>query len=86
MMIGMTTPKAKVAITLSADLLNDVRAQVEAGQARSVSAFIEHAVQAQLAAQADFDVVVAEILAATGGPATRAERAAAKQLLSGSAA
>jgi hypothetical protein len=82
----MEKPKAKVAITLDPDVLDRVRERVGAGAARSVSAYIEHAVIGQLAAEADFDCVIAEMLAATGGPATKKERAAARRLLSGSAA
>jgi hypothetical protein len=78
--------KAKIAITLRPDVLEQVRVRVSAGQASSVSAFIEHAVLGQLAAEADFDEVINEMLAATGGPPTKAERAAARRLLSGSAA
>jgi hypothetical protein len=66
-------PRAKVAITLRSELLADVRARVERGEARSVSAFIEHAVEGQLAAEADFDEVAKQLLAATGGPPTRKE-------------
>jgi hypothetical protein len=86
MMIGMETRKAKVAITLRPRVLADVRARVERGQARSVSAFIERAVVGQIAAEADFDEMIDEMLAATGGPATAEESAAARRLLSGSAA
>lgn len=86
MMNGMDKPKVKVAITLRPDVLDQVRARVDSGQARSVSAFIQHAVLAQLAAEADFDLLIDDMLAATGGPPTRQERAAARRLLSGSAA
>jgi Arc/MetJ-type ribon-helix-helix transcriptional regulator len=86
MMNGMESPKVKVAITLRPELVEQVRTRVAAGQARSVSAFIEHAVRGQLAAEADFDEMITEMLAATGGPASAKERAAARRLLSGSAA
>lgn len=86
MMKGMERPKVKIAITLRPEIVEQVRARVAAGQARSVSAFIEHAVTGQLAAEADFDSLIAEMLAATGGPPTEEERAAARRLLSGSAA
>lgn len=74
--------KVKVAITLRPDVVADVRRRVGGGQARSVSAFIERAVVAQLAAEADFDSMIDEMLAATGGPATAEERATARRLLS----
>jgi hypothetical protein len=85
MMNGMER-KAKVAISLRQDVLNQVRERVASGQARSVSGYIEHAVVGQLAAEADFDELITEMLAATGGPPTKKERAAARRLLSGSAA
>lgn len=50
MMKGMQTPKAKVAVSMSADLVAALRAAVADGRARSVSAYVEHAVRAQLAA------------------------------------
>jgi len=40
----------------------------------------------QLAAEADFDELISERLAARGGPPTKKERAVARRLLSGSAA
>lgn len=84
-MIGTETRKAKVAITLRPEVL--VRARVERGQARSVSAFIERAVEGQIAAEVDFDERSStRMLAATGGPATAEESGAARRLLSGSAA
>ncbi len=85
-MINGMERKAKVAISLRQDVLNQVRERVASGQARSVSGYIEHAVVGQLAAEADFDELIAEMLAATGGPPTKKERAAARRLLSGSAA
>jgi hypothetical protein len=85
MMNGMER-KAKVAISLRQDVLNQVRERVASGQARSVSGYIEHAVVGQLAAEADFDEFITEMLAASGGPPTKKERAAARRLLSGSAA
>ena len=85
-MNGMERPKVKVAITVRPDVVDKVRAAVADGRARSVSAYIEHAVVCQLAAEADFDSMITEMLAATGGPPTRQERAAARKPLSGSAA
>lgn len=82
----MDRPKVKIAIALSPDVLGQVRARVKNGQARSISAFIQHAVQGQLAAEAEFDELVTDLLRATGGPPTEQERAAARRLLSGSAA
>jgi hypothetical protein len=85
MLHGMPSPKVRTAITLRPELVEQVRAVVAEGRARSVSAYIEHAIESQLATEADFDVLVDEMLAATGGPPTKKERAAARRLLSGSA-
>lgn len=86
MMNGMDRPKVKLAITLRPDIVEKVRAAVGQGRSRSVSAYIEHAVTSQLAAEADFDALLTEMLAATGGTPTAKERAKARKLLSGSAA
>ena len=85
-MVGMTPPRAKITITIDQELLARVRLAVEAGHARSVSAYLEHAVAGQLAAEDDFEAMLAESLAATGGPLTDEERAAARRILSGEAA
>lgn len=82
----MDAPKVKLAITLSPNVVAKVRAAVDGGRARSVSAYIEHAVVSQLAAEADFETMLSEMLGATGGPPTAKERAKARKLLSGSAA
>lgn len=84
-MIGMSTPRAKIAITIDPALLARVRLAVEAGQARSVSAYIEHAVAGQLVAEDDFEAMLAESLAASGGPPTDEELQDAKRLLEGEA-
>ena len=82
----MTSPKAKIAVTIDVDVLARVKSTVEAGEARSVSAYVEHAVVSQLAAEASFDAMLAEILEATGGPPTEEERATARRLLAGDTA
>lgn len=82
----MTPPRAKISITIEQDLLARVRLAVEAGHATSVSAYVEHAVAGQLAAEDDFEAMLAESLAATGGPLSDEERAAARRILSGEAA
>jgi len=86
MVNGMDTPKAKITITLRPEVLADIRERVTAGQARSVSAYVEHAIVGQLAAEADFDSLLAELLAETGGPLTDQERASARRVLRGGAA
>ena len=82
----MTPPRAKITITIDQELLARVRLAVEAGHARSVSAYLERAVAGQLAAEDDFEAMLAESLDATGGPLTDGERAAARRILSGEAA
>ena len=82
----MTKSRAKITITIDQEVLARVRLAVEGGHARSVSAYIEHAVVGGLAAEADFDAILAEIFEATGGQPTDEERAAARSLLAGEAA
>jgi Arc/MetJ-type ribon-helix-helix transcriptional regulator len=82
----MHSRKVKLAVSMAPALLRQVKSQVELGRAKSVSAWVEHAVAAQLAAEADFDALLAEALAATGGTPTAAEKARARRLLRGRAA
>jgi hypothetical protein len=81
----MTKPKAKLAVSISPEVVARVKAAVSAGRAKSVSAYIEHAVLGQLAAEADFDLILAEVFARTGGRPTAAERARARKQLRGAA-
>lgn len=74
-------PKVKITVTLSPDIAEQLRGAASDGRARSVSAYVEHAVRAQFAAEADFDALIEEMLAATGGPPTTQERADAARLL-----
>jgi hypothetical protein len=85
MNIGMDRRKAKLAVSMSPALLSKVKALVSRKRAKSVSAYVEHAVAAQLAAEADFDLMIAKRLAETGGPATPREREKARRLLRGAA-
>lgn len=82
----MKAPKVKVAVSLSPDVVDRLRDAVAGGAADSVSAYVEHALRGQLAAEADFDGMVAEMLDATGGAITEPERAAAARLLGSPAA
>jgi Arc/MetJ-type ribon-helix-helix transcriptional regulator len=82
----MHEAKAKIAVSVSPTLLRRVKTAVARGRSRSVSAYVERAIAAQLAAEADFDVMIEKSLAETGGPATRSERARARRLLRGEAA
>ena len=85
-MNGMNPPKVKVAVSLSPDLVEQLRAAVGSGRTRSVSAFVEHAVRSQFAAEVEFDALLDDMLTATGGAPTDEERAAAARLLGTDAA
>jgi hypothetical protein len=52
----MPAPKVKLAVSMSPALLRRVKEVVGRKAAKSVSAYVEHAVAAQLAAEAHFDV------------------------------
>lgn len=77
----MKEPKVKIAVSLSPDLVDRLRAAVAAGRVRSVSAYVEHAIRSQFAAETESDDVIEEMLAASGGPPTTEERAEAARLL-----
>lgn len=82
----MPLPKVKLAVSMSAALLRRVKRVVAQKRSKSVSAYVEHAVAAQLASEAHFDVLLEEALRETGGAATRTERARARKLLGVAAA
>jgi Arc/MetJ-type ribon-helix-helix transcriptional regulator len=73
----------KVTVTLEVDQLNAIRALVEKRSAKSVSAFVQHAVAVSLGDVAGWGALLAEALAQTGGPLTRAERRWADGALTG---
>lgn len=77
----MNSRKVKLAVSMSPSLVEKMKAVVLRGRVRSVSAYVEHAVAAQLAAEADFDRLIEQALAETGGPPTRAERMRARKTL-----
>lgn len=72
----------KVTVTLEAEQLGAIRALVEARSAKSVSAFVQHAVAVSLNDVAGWGAMLAEALEQTGGPLTKAERGWADDLLS----
>jgi hypothetical protein len=80
MEIGMATEK--VTITLETAQLVAVRALVQAGHARSVSAFVQHAVAVSLSDVAGWGAALGRALEETGGPPTKAELRWADQVLS----
>lgn len=80
MVIGMATTQ-KVTITLERAQVDAIKALVGAGRAVSVSGFVQHAVGVALDDVAGWGVVLADALAATGGPLTADERAWADAVL-----
>ena len=80
MVFGMAT--RKIAVTLDADQVQEIRALVAAGQAANVSAFVEHAVGVALHDAAGWKEMLEDALRQTGGPLTKNERAWADALLS----
>lgn len=80
MVIGMAT--TKITITLLDEQLDEIRALVEARQATSISAFVQHAVRVALHDAAGWRAMLDDALQQTGGPLTDTERAWAESLLS----
>jgi Arc/MetJ-type ribon-helix-helix transcriptional regulator len=84
MMNGMTTtdrPKAKITVSLSADLVEQLQRAAGRGEVASVSAFVERAVREQLTAEAEWGDELARILEESGGPLTDEERACVDSLV-----
>lgn len=71
MIESMTKPK--VAVTMDRHVLDAVKAKVAAGEATSVSAYVEDAVRESLSAEEQWQAMYAEVMDATGGPPTREE-------------
>ena len=80
MVFGMAT--RKITITLGDDQIQEVRALVTAGQAASISGFVQHAVRVALCDAAGWKEMLEDALQQTGGPLTQKERAWADRLLS----
>ena len=80
MVIGMAT--AKITITLQDGQVEEIRALVAAGEAASVSGFVQHAVGVALHDAAGWRELLEAAIAQTGGPLTKKERAWADALLS----
>ena len=79
MVNGMAT--VKVTVTIPEDQLRAIRELVDAGQARSVSGFVQHAIGVSLDDAAGWEQMLDEALAATGGPLTDEERRWADEAL-----
>ena len=81
-MVGMTR-KAKIAVSLPADLVQAAKSAVRSGRAPNVSAYVADALGEKVVLD-DLKSLLDEMLAETGGPLTRAERATADRMLRGS--
>lgn len=79
MVTGMATKK--VTITLDEAQLDRIRALVQAGTARSVSGFVQHAVTVALDDVAGWGATLAAALSDTGGALSDDERAWADDVL-----
>jgi Arc/MetJ-type ribon-helix-helix transcriptional regulator len=71
----------KVTITLEEEQLARIRRLVAAGNAASISGFVQHAVSVALDDVAGWGSMLAEALAKTGGDLTVEERAWADEVL-----
>jgi Arc/MetJ-type ribon-helix-helix transcriptional regulator len=80
MVLGTAT--TKITVTLNDDQVEEIRALVAAGQAASVSGFVQHAVGVALHDAAGWREMLQDALEQTGGPLTKTERAWADALLS----
>lgn len=80
MVVGMADTQ-KVTITLSVGTIDRVRRLVEAGQAPSISGFVQHAVGVALDDVAGWGSALSEALASTGGELSAQERAWADSVL-----
>jgi Arc/MetJ-type ribon-helix-helix transcriptional regulator len=79
MVIGMAT--AKTTISLRNEQVEAIRALVAAGEAPSVSGFVQHAVGVALQDAAGWRALLEEAIMETGGPLTKKERAWADTIL-----
>jgi Arc/MetJ-type ribon-helix-helix transcriptional regulator len=72
MVMGMAS--TKVTVTLDVQQVEQVRSLVSTARASSVSGFVQHAVAVALDDVAGWGAMLAEALAATGGPMSADER------------
>lgn len=79
-MNGMAS--VKITVTIPEEQLQAIRELVDAGQARSVSGFVQHAIGVSLDDVAGWQEMLDQALAATGGPLTDEERRWADEALS----
>jgi Arc/MetJ-type ribon-helix-helix transcriptional regulator len=71
----------KVTVTLEDAQLDAVRKLVDSGEARSVSGFVQHAIDVALSDIAGWGAMLGQALEQTGGPLTGKERAWADAIL-----
>ena len=83
MVIGMTGAKVKITISVRPDVVAMVRTAVDAGAAKSVSAYFEQAALIDLDADLAWELTLQEMLEETGGPLTPEEIATADRILDG---
>jgi antitoxin ParD1/3/4 len=74
------TTRAKIAVSLPAELVAQAHRAVAEGRATSVSAYVAEALEEKSTLD-DLASLLAEMLAETGGPLTAEERAAADRAL-----
>jgi Arc/MetJ-type ribon-helix-helix transcriptional regulator len=79
MIVGMTA-KAKIAVSIPVELVDQARRAVLEGRSASVSAYVADALEAKSVLD-DLASLLDEMLAETGGPLTDEERAAADRAL-----
>ena len=79
MVIGMASKK--ITVTLDSDQVRQIRVLVDAGEAASVSGFVQHAVGVALDDVAGWGAMLAQALEETGGPLTADEKAWADKVL-----
>ena len=72
----------KIAVSLPNELVEHARREVREGRARSVSAYVADAI-AERSERESLEDLLDEMLAASGGPMTDAERARADERLYG---
>lgn len=80
MVIGMAKTQ-KVTVTLPIEAVESIRELVAAGQAHSVSGFVQHAVSVSLDDVKEWGDMLAAALEETGGPLTDEERRWADRVL-----
>ncbi len=71
----------KVTVTLEEARLDTIRKLVRDGGARSVSGFVQHAIEVVVDDVAGWGAMLSRALEQTGGPLTRKERAWADSIL-----